>query len=102
MRKSKWNRLFRSRHNVDLPSTGEFVSIFLHHSPAASRFIRLSAYPKLLWICLVLIVPVVRGQTTIVAALGPYEVVFGADSKRKISEFDPSGGLVGGHSALVC
>jgi hypothetical protein len=103
MRKSKWNRLFRSRHNVDLPSTGEFVSIFLHHSPAASRFIRLSAYPKLLvWICLVLVVPVVRGQTSIVAALGPHEVVIGADSKRKISEFDPSGGLVGVTSALVC
>src|SRR6185295_5794862 len=52
--------------------------------------------------CFVLIVPVVRGQTSIVAALGPHEVVIGADSKRKISEFDPSGSLVGVSSTLVC
>jgi len=54
------------------------------------------------WTCLVLIVPLVRGQTSIVAALGPHEVVIGADSKRKISEFDPSGSLVGVSSTLVC
>jgi hypothetical protein len=56
----------------------------------------------LVWICLVLIVPVVHGQTSIVAALGPHEVVIGADSKRKISEFDPSGDLVGVTSTLAC
>jgi len=56
----------------------------------------------LVWICLVLVDPVVRGQTSIVAALGPHEVVIGADSKRKISEFDPSGGLVGVTSTLTC
>jgi hypothetical protein len=53
-------------------------------------------------ICLVLIVHVVHGQTSIVAALGPHEVVIGADSKRKISEFDPSGNLVGVTSTPVC
>jgi hypothetical protein len=56
----------------------------------------------LVWICLVLIVPVVHGQTSIVAALGPHEVVIGADSKRKVSEFDPSGDLVGVTSTLAC
>jgi len=56
----------------------------------------------LVCICLVLFVPFVHGQTSIVAALGPHEVVIGADSKRKISEFDPSGDLVGVTSALVC
>lgn len=56
----------------------------------------------LAWICLVLIVPIVHAQTSIVAALGPHEVVIGADSKRKISEFDPSGSLVGVTAALVC
>ena len=56
----------------------------------------------LVWICLVLIVPLVHGQTSIVTALGPHEVVIGADSKRKISEFDPSGDLVGVSSTLTC
>src|SRR6185437_3427493 len=56
----------------------------------------------LVWIGLVLLVPVVHGQTSIVAALGPHEVVIGADSKRKISEFDPSGSLVGVSSSQVC
>ena len=56
----------------------------------------------LVWISLVLIVPVVHGQTSIIAALGPHEVVIGADSKRKISEFDPSGDLVGVNSILAC
>ncbi len=54
------------------------------------------------WICLVLVLPVVHGQTSIVAALGPHEVVIGADSKRKISEFDPSGRLVEVTSTLAC
>jgi hypothetical protein len=103
MRTSKWNRIFRWRHSVDLPSAAELVWIFLHISPAAARFRRPSVCPKLLvWICLVLIVPVVHGQTSIVAALGPHEVVIGADSKRKISEFDPSGRLVDVTSTLAC
>ena len=59
-----------------------------------------AALPVLL--CLVLIVPIIHGQTSIVAALGPHEVVIGADSKRKISEFAPSGDLVGVTSTLVC
>jgi len=54
------------------------------------------------WTCLVLTIPLVHGQTSIVAALGPHEVVIGADSKRKISEFDPSGSLVGVTSTLAC
>ena len=57
---------------------------------------------QLVWICLVLIAPVVHGQTSIVAALGPHEVVIGADSKRKISEFDPLGRLVEVTSTLAC
>jgi len=103
MRTSKWNRFLRWRHNVDLPSATEFVWIFLHISPAAARFRKLLVCPKLLvWICFILIVPVVHGQTSIVAALGPHEVVIGADSKRKISEFDPSGRLVDVTSTLAC
>src|SRR5258705_5346057 len=56
----------------------------------------------LVWICLVLIVPLVQAQTSVVAALGPHEVVIGADSNRKISEFDSSGSLVGVTSTLAC
>src|SRR6185295_17988236 len=87
----------------------------LHHVAEASPDASPNSIPKAeakipaklrviiqVWTCLVLIAPVVRGQTSIVAALGPHEVVIGADSKRKISEFDPSGSLVGVSSTLVC
>jgi hypothetical protein len=64
---------------------------------------RLAVYPKLVVLLyLVLLAPVVHGQTSIVAARGPNEVVIGADSKRKISEFEPTGRLVGVTSTLAC
>lgn len=64
---------------------------------------RLTVYRKLTALLyLVLLAPVIHGQTSIVAARGPNEVVIGADSKRKISEFDPKGTLVGVTSTLAC
>lgn len=64
---------------------------------------RLPVYPSLaVSLYFVLLVPAIHGQTSIVAARGPNEVVIGADSKRKISEFDPRGRLVAVTSALAC
>lgn len=64
---------------------------------------RLTVYPKLIVsLYIVLFAPVIHGQTSIVAARGPNEVVIGADSKRKISEFNPKGSLVSVTSTLAC
>jgi hypothetical protein len=64
---------------------------------------RLTVYSKLIVsLYFVFFAPVTHAQTSIVAARGPNEVVIGADSKRKISEFDPSGSLVGVTSTLAC
>ena len=61
-------------------------------------------YPKLLLFLglVVLDVPIIHSQTSIVAARRPNEVVIGADSKRKISEFDSAGNLLGVTSTLAC
>ncbi|HEV7747357.1 MAG TPA: hypothetical protein VGO56_20335 [Pyrinomonadaceae bacterium] len=64
---------------------------------------RPTVYPKLIVLLyLVFSASVTHGQTSIVAARGPNEVVIGADSKRKISEFEPTGRLVGVTSTLAC
>lgn len=102
MRPSKRNPVFQWQRDIDLPCADEFVPNYLRDSLAASRYTKLPVYPTLLFLWLVLSVPVVHGQTSIVAARGPNEVVIGADSKRKISEFNPAGNLVEVTSTLAC
>jgi hypothetical protein len=64
---------------------------------------RLTVFTKLaVSLFLFCLAPVIHGQTSIVAARGPSEVVIGADSKRKISEFDPTGALVSVTSTVAC
>jgi hypothetical protein len=84
---------------------GDISGLVLQFVPSdtATETMKLTIYPKLIVsLYFVFLVPATHGQTSIVAARGPNEVVIGADSKRKISEFDPKGSLVGVTSTLAC
>jgi len=102
MSMSKRNQSRLWQRDLALTCAQAPVPAHVRASLRAARSITLPVFPWLLLICLVFVVPLAHSQTSIVAARRPNEVVIGADSKRKISEFSPAGELLGVTSTLTC